>query len=171
VIRLGKPSDNADTKVLTEACAVHMQQQGIEQWNEYYPSLAILTKDLMAGDAYVYIQDGRLVGTVMFSQDKDPLYNPIQWSTPDAAAYYVHRLAVHPDYQGQGIAKALMDFVEGKIQQSGGSAVRLDTFSQNPRNNKFYKARGYTQLGDIYFANKSPYPFHCFEKVFRKENP
>lgn len=170
MIRLGIPSDNIDSKVLTTACAQHLCRQGIEQWNENYPSLAVLTRDLEAGNAYVYLQEGQLVGTVMFSQEKDPLYDPIQWSTHDNGAYYVHRLAVHPDYQGQGIAKALMDFVENEIKRLGGSAIRLDTFSQNPRNIKFYKARGYTQLGDIYFEHKSPYPFHCFEKVMHSEN-
>lgn len=171
MIRRGKPSDNTDTKALTEACAAHMLQQGIEQWNENYPSLSVLTRDLEAGHAYVYILNDRLVGSVMFSQEKDPLYEPIQWSTPDSDSYYVHRLAVHPQVQGQGIARALMDFVESEIKNRGGTAVRLDTFSLNPRNNRFYKARGYTQLGDIYFAHKSPHPFHCFEKLLRSQNP
>lgn len=171
MIRQGILSDTIDSKALTEACAQHLLEQGIAQWNENYPSMEVLKKDLAAGNSYVYIINGDLVGTVMFSQEKDPLYEPIQWSTPDSDSYYVHRLAVHPEVQGQGIARAMMDFVESEIKNRGGTAVRLDTFSLNPRNNKFYKARGYTQLGDIYFAHKSPHPFHCFEKLLRSENP
>ncbi|HET8854785.1 MAG TPA: GNAT family N-acetyltransferase, partial [Salinimicrobium sp.] len=44
-------------------------------------------------------------------------------------------------------------------------SVRLDTFSQNQRNQKFYVKRGYSRLGDIYFPKQSEFPFHCYEKI------
>jgi hypothetical protein len=46
--------------------------------------------------------------------------------------------------------------------------VRLDTFSQNKRNNKFYKSREYVKLGDVFFPMQSEYPFHCYEKIILK---
>ena len=170
MIRQGILSDTIDSKALTEACAQHLLEQGIAQWNENYPSLEVLKKDLAAGNSYVYIINGDLVGTVMFSQEKDPVYDPIQWLSPEEGAYYVHRLAVHPLFQKQGIARALMDFVEEEVLRIGGQSIRLDTFSKNIRNQRFYKARGYTQLGMIYFPHKSEHPFHCFEKVLHTHN-
>lgn len=44
-------------------------------------------------------------------------------------------------------------------------SVRLDTFSKNKRNNKFYRSREYTQLDDVFFPLQSKYPFHCYEKT------
>ena len=44
-------------------------------------------------------------------------------------------------------------------------SVRLDTFSQNKRNQKFYEARGYKKLENIYFPKQSTHPFNCYELV------
>jgi ribosomal protein S18 acetylase RimI-like enzyme len=101
----------------------------------------------------------------MFSKFKDALYDIIDWQTPDGNNLYIHRLAVHPEFQGRGIARQLMDYAEAYAQKEKCTAVRLDTFSKNPRNHRFYKARGYQQLGDVYFPKQSEAPFHCFEKI------
>ena len=39
----------------------------------------------------------------------------------------------------------------------------------NPRNSRFYKARGYVQLGNVYFPKQSEFPFFCFEKVLKNK--
>ena len=104
----------------------------------------------------------------MFSEKKDPLYNTVNWLTPDNKNLYIHRLAVHPKSQRQGIARQLMDFAEDFGEKKRMESIRLDTFSQNPRNIRFYKARGYLNLGDVYFENHSEDPFHCFEKLIKR---
>ena len=58
----------------------------------------------------------------------------------------VHRLAVRPDKQRQGIARRLMDFAEQWARDHEYDAIRLDTFNQNPGNQRFYLNRGYTDL-------------------------
>merc|ERR1711953_1097848 len=142
----------------TEACAEDMISAGIEQWNTDYPSLKIITKDAQDGTLFGYERDGKIIGSVMFSMIKDDFYSNIKWKTQDSNHIYVHRLAVHPNYQRQGIARELMDFGENLGREKGCCSVRLDTFSLNPRNNKFYKNRGYLYCGDVYFDHKSNAP-------------
>jgi ribosomal protein S18 acetylase RimI-like enzyme len=60
-----------------------------------------------------------------------------------------------------------MDFAEDYAKKNQYRSLRLDTFSKNPRNLRFYKARGYTKLGDVYFVKQSKDPFHSFEKVIK----
>merc|ERR1712062_268712 len=155
----------ADVKRITEACAEDMISAGIEQWNKDYPSLEIITKDAQDGNLFGYETDGKIVGSVMFSMIKDHFYSNINWKTKDSNHIYVHRLAVHPHYQRQGIARQLMDFGENLGGEKGCCSVRLDTFSLNPRNNKFYKNREYLYCGDVYFDHKSNAPFYCFELI------
>lgn len=164
MIRKATLEDIPSIKKITEACAQHMIAQGIFQWNENYPSLAVLTADVKANTVYVYLDQKEIVGTVMFSMVMDDFYTEVDWLTPDAKQLYVHRLAVHPASQGQGIARALMDFGEALAKEKKCLSVRLDTFSQNPRNNRFYQARKYQQVGQVFFAQKSEYPFYCYEK-------
>jgi len=56
-----------------------------------------------------------------------------------------------------------MNFAEKYARDNNFTSVRLDTFSQNKRNQKFYETRGYQRLGDIYFPKQSKHPFHCYE--------
>ena len=58
-----------------------------------------------------------------------------------------------------------MDFAEQFGWENGFKSIRLDTFSQNDRNQKFYELRGYQKLGDIYFPKQSEHPFHCYELI------
>lgn len=165
MIRLAKISEIPDILVLTKACAVHMISKGIHQWNAHYPNAAAFEKDVQRDELYVLILDGRLSGTIVLSTLMDEEYKPIQWSTPNGNNIYVHRLSVHPSLQGKGYARQLMNFAEKHAKNKGYDAVRLDTFSQNKRNQKFYETRGYQKLTDIYFPKQSEHPFHCYELV------
>ncbi|MBT8264540.1 MAG: GNAT family N-acetyltransferase, partial [Muriicola sp.] len=60
----------------------------------------------------------------------------------------------------------LMDFAETYARENQFMSVRLDTFSKNERNQRFYEARGYQKLEEIYFPNQSKDPFYCYEFVF-----
>lgn len=95
----------------------------------------------------------------------DKEYVPVNWLTKNENNIYIHRLAVHPKSQGKGYAQQLMGFAEDYAIENSYSSIRLDTFSQNKRNQKFYELRGYKRLGDIYFLKQSKYPFHCYELV------
>ena len=168
MIRKATQKDLIRVKKITEVCAEKMIKQNIYQWNKYYPSLHVLEKDIQEENLLVIEIKGTVWGCIMFSEEKDPVYNTIDWLTPDNSNIYVHRLAIHPNKQGQGYGFRLMNFVEKQAANTQIESIRLDTFSQNPRNIKFYSKRGYKKLGDVYFLNQSPFPFHCFEKVLER---
>lgn len=165
MIRLGLPQNLDEIKQLTEACAVALQQQGIMQWNEHYPSRERLEKDLLKKELYVLEEQEIIKGIIVLTPEMDQEYIPIKWLTPNGNNLYIHRVATLPSTWGDGGGRQLMDFAEETAQQKGYISVRLDTFSQNKRNQSFYEARDYQRLGDIYFPKQSPYPFHCYEKV------
>lgn len=165
MIRRAKISEIPEIMVITEACAAHMITNGIHQWNEHYPNAAAFENDIRRKELYVLVLNGNISGTVVVSTCMDPEYEPIQWSTPNGNSVFVHRLSVHPLLQGKGYARQLMDFVENKARYHKHDAVRLDTFSQNKRNQKFYETRGYRKLTDIFFPKQSVHPFHCYELI------
>ncbi len=142
-----------------------MRARGIFQWNDQYPSVAAFREDLRRNELYVLEDDSSIVGCITISTKKDLEYEEIVWLTAEGIHNYIHRLAVHPAHQGSGNARSLMDFAEKLATHNGARSVRLDTFSRNERNQRFYRNRGYRQLDAIYFPNQSPYPFYCFEKV------
>ncbi len=165
MIRRAKLSEISDILTITRACATYMQAQGIFQWNEHYPTKEAFVKDLNREELYVLLKDSNVIGAVVVSILMDDEYLPIQWLTENGNNIYVHRLCVHPDHQGKGYAQKLMDFAETHARTNAYHSVRLDTFSQNKRNQHFYETRGYQKLGDIFFPKQSEHPFHCYELV------
>jgi ribosomal protein S18 acetylase RimI-like enzyme len=165
MIRRAKLSEIEEIIRITKACAAKMISENIYQWNEHYPNFKIFRKDIERDELYVLIVDEKVIGCITISSAKDVEYNKIKWLTDDAFQYYIHRLAIHPNFQHQGYAKIAMDFVETLGRQNHVVSIRLDTFSANERNQRFYEARGYQRLGEIYFPNQSDLCFYCYELI------
>lgn len=165
MIRHAKISEIADILTITRACAVKMQENGIFQWNEHYPKKEAFVNDVKCNELYVKELNGKIIGAIVISTHMDDEYIPIKWLTPSGNNTYIHRVCIHPDYQGKGFAQEMMDFAEDCSRKNGFTSVRLDTFSQNKRNQRFYEQRGYQKLGGIFFPKQSAHPFHCYELV------
>ncbi|RFN59244.1 GNAT family N-acetyltransferase [Marixanthomonas ophiurae] len=166
MIRKATLSDIDKIITITRACATKMIAEKIYQWNEKYPTYEAFENDIKRNELYVLTFSEEIIGSVVVSTLKDKEYNDITWLTVDGNNYYIHRLAIHPEHQHKGYAKKLMDFAETTAKEKDATSIRLDTFSQNPRNQKFYEARGYQKLESIYFPKQSKHPFYCYELVF-----
>ncbi len=169
-IRQAYQEDLSKAKKLTEACAVGMQQLGIFQWNAQYPSEEKLQHDIDHKELYVLEENNQIMGMIVLSEIMDEEYIPVSWLTPSEKNLYIHRLAIHPESWGKGYGQKLMDFAEEFARKLDFQSIRLDTFSLNQRNQKFYETRGYQKLKDIYFPKQSAAPFHCYELVLKNNS-
>ncbi|WP_298550342.1 GNAT family N-acetyltransferase [uncultured Algibacter sp.] len=165
MIRKGTLKDIDDILKITKACAMNMISNNIFQWNEFYPNKTPFTNDANRNELYVLEIQNKILGCVTISTFMDEEYIPISWLTANKNNIYIHRLAVHPKHQSKDYAQQLMEFAENYAHENKYQSVRLDTFSKNKRNQKFYELRGYKKLGDIYFPKQSEHPFHCYELV------
>jgi ribosomal protein S18 acetylase RimI-like enzyme len=165
MIRRAKIPEIPDILNITKACAVFMIDKGIYQWNEEYPSPEAFEKDIERKELFVLEKLAKVIGTVVISTLMDDEYLPVKWLTPNSDNVYIHRLSVDPKFQGKGYAQQLMDFAENFARENGFISIRLDTFSQNKRNQIFYETRGYKRLEDIAYPKQSEHPFHCYELV------
>ena len=165
MIREATSSDIDSILSITKACAKNMISKGIYQWNEHYPSGEAFQNDIDRKELFVLIRETEIRGSIVISTFMDDEYKVIDWLTPSDKNIYIHRLAVHPDYQGLGLAQELMGYAEQMASEQDYSSIRLDTFSQNKRNQKFYERRGYRRLGSIYFPKQSEHPFYCYELI------
>ncbi len=167
MIRKGLYSDIDEILNITKACAKHMISKGIYQWNEHYPNKSAFEKDVEQDELYVLEINNSIIGCIVMSTLIDEEYIPVKWLTPNKNNIYIHRLAIHPEHQGNRYAQQLqlMDFAEQFAIENNYISIRLDTFSQNKRNQLFYELRGYKKLEDIYFPKQSEYPFHCYELI------
>ncbi|WP_405209055.1 GNAT family N-acetyltransferase [Aquimarina sp. LLG6339-5] len=165
MIRKAIPSDLDPIHKLTQSCAKAMMAKEIYQWNEHYPTRSRFEKDIELQELYLLEEENLIKGIIVITELMDDEYIPIEWITENKNNIYIHRLAVHPDYWGKGYAQELMSWAEAYAKNNNYISVRLDTFSENKRNQKFYETRGYKKLGNIFFPKQSEHPFYCYELV------
>jgi len=168
MIRLVKEEEILELLAITQACANDMVSRNIYQWNEEYPSKSAFENDLLRKELYALISEEKIIGCIVITPKIDKEYLSVKWLTPNKNNLYVHRLAIHPNFQGKGFAQKLMCFAENFAIENNYSSIRLDTFSKNGKNQKFYELRGYKKLDSIYFPKQSEFPFYCYERLCKK---
>ena len=88
------------------------------------------------------------------------------WTFTERAAV-IHRMMVAPSFEGRGIARALLTFLEDRATSWGYASIRLDAFVRNPRAVRFYERCAYRRVGQVRFRKGD---FHCFEKELSKSD-
>ena len=152
---------------IIQSCTNDMISQKIFQWNDKYPDRQTFFNDIENEDLLLLVQDNQLLGCVSVTNKMDDFYSTIDWIAATKKNIYVHRLAIHPKYQGLGYAKRIMNYIENDAIKNNYNSIRLDTFSMNKKNNNFYSNIGYEKLGHIYFRDQSDMPFNCYEKCLK----
>ncbi|MFC5448892.1 GNAT family N-acetyltransferase [Paenibacillus aestuarii] len=142
-----------------------LRQQGIHQWDRYYPNRFVIKQDIAHGCLYGLRGQGRIIAAVAVNRQQSDKYAGIHWSDVQGNPAIIHRLAVHPSAQGKGIGKQLLEFAESHARNKGYTSVRLDVYSANPSAVSMYERYGYTHKGEIQFPFRKA-PYFCMEKVW-----
>ncbi|MCI9346508.1 MAG: GNAT family N-acetyltransferase [Lachnospiraceae bacterium] len=145
-----REAEQKDVAVICElvaAAIAHMQEQGIDQWDKYYPTAEDFLSDLEENTLLVGTIAGEVAVTVTVNQTCEPEYQNGDWQHREQKYCIVHRLCVHPRHQGKGVAGQTLAYIEAEMRKRGIGAVRLDAFSQNPCAIALYTGRGYERRG------------------------
>lgn len=165
LIKKASKQDLDQLLTVVKSCGKNLIDQGIFQWNEEYPKREDLLEDIELQELWKLEDKDSIIGLIVLTENEDTEYHNVKWLTKNHKNLYIHRLAVHPKFQGKGYAQKLMAFAEKYARENGYSSIRLDTFSENKRNLKFYEQRNYVKLESIYFPKQSAFPFYCYEKI------
>lgn len=154
--------DRTALVALKDACIARMRAEGIEQWDEVYPSSINIEQDIAAGTLHVLRSNGEIAGCLTLDEKLDPLWQDMDWQPVSGPVAAVHRVMVHPAKQGRGLAKQLMLHAETLARTNGGHSIRLDAFASNPAALALYDRLGYRRTGSALMRKG---PFVCFEKI------
>jgi len=137
-----------------------MRQNGLDQWDEIYPSINEIEEDLESGCAFGFFDNDNLTAYFALNDKYSPEYNFVDWKTT-GKNLIVHRLSVDPQQQGKGIAKKCMLFAEQYARENDYNSIRLDAFSENKIALRLYESLGYEKIGIVYFRKGK---FYCYKK-------
>lgn len=143
-----EPATDADLPAylrIRDAAAEQMVANGIVQWQPGELTVPMLLDWLGDGQLYAARLDGQLVGGLML------MWADFFWDGRDGDAGYTHGLLIDRRYKGEGLGQELLAFAERTIEASGRSLSRLDTVTSNSALRSYYRAAGYTEVGERVF--------------------
>jgi len=138
-----------------------MKSQGIEQWDEHYPTPKKFAQDIERGNLILSDAHGVVAAAVVLDARPDPEYAGVAWRHEKENAGIVHRLMVRPEFQRQGLAQRMIEHVEEKARRLGYTSIRLDAYIGNPVALRLYEKLGYSFVGTIRLQKRV---FRCYEK-------
>jgi len=155
-------------KSLYSAVTSHLRENGVDQWDRFYPNRWVIGKNLKEGHLHAIFNEGICIGVVVVNQDQSSKYSGLPWRDRKGRPAVIHRLAVHPESQGKGIGKRLLQHAEALARSNGYTSIRLDAYSANMNAIRMYERAGYSPVGQIQFPLRK-HTFQCFEKIFIDE--
>jgi ribosomal protein S18 acetylase RimI-like enzyme len=151
---------------LIKDCIKDMESRGIHQWGDFYPTRQIIEDDIENGSMYVAEENDEVLGIITINEEQPPEWGNVNWSAQEGRIITVHRLAVKPIRQKQGIGERLLDYAETHAINNGCTFVRLDAYSGNPRALRLYEKHQYSRVGQIRFPERD-LVFYCYEKKLK----
>ena len=111
----------------------------------------VTAKRIRGGNCFVVSNGIRLVGTIV----AQPTYrqNDCEYFTRQGVAA-VHQFAVHPEHQGQGIGRMLLERAERWARDAGFAELAMDTAEQAGHLVELYGRLGYRHVGWVQWPGK-----------------
>ena len=102
------------------------------------PLLTVVDRVTPLAAGYVWEQDGRLVGNVSIAPE-------------DRARrrWFISNVAVHPEYQGRGIGRQLMEAALAGIRHQGGRQAVLQVRADNEHAQRLYRRLGFVRFDTL----------------------
>jgi len=166
-IRVANIKDFPTVFSLVETVIEDMNRQKIDQWDDIYPNEEVLKSDIENNSLYVIEKADKITGITVLNEHQEAEYKNIIWKYSGGNVLVVHRLSVHPDFQGQGIARELMKFAEHYAEENRYDLIRLDAFKNNQNAVSLYEKAGYHLAGTVTFRKGE---FYCFEKEIKAKH-
>ena len=130
---------------------------GIDQWQNGYPSLSVISEDIAKHRSYVVEIDSHIVGTFVIITDGEPTYDRIfegAWLTQNSQSYIaIHRVAISVARRGSGISTAILVYAAEMARALGGTSLRIDTHKGNLVMRRMLEKHGFVHCGSIYLEN------------------
>ena len=146
-VKLVNDFDNA-TKVITKV-AGWMEQRGYgsSSWDADNLTPDKLKEEFGRDNFYVAYDDDKLVGGVVIS-NKDIYKFFAGKKDNDTSVGYLYKMAVLPEFQGQGYADAVLKEAFRLSKQEGVKEIRIEVGEHQPKLVNLYERNGFQRVGE-----------------------
>ncbi|NLR61784.1 GNAT family N-acetyltransferase [Chitinophaga polysaccharea] len=148
------PEDISLIFSLYDAGTLLQKKVAQKQWLGFEPSL--IEKEINEKRLWKIVEADQLVCVFSIAFN-----DPAIWKEKDSdPAIYIHRIATHPDYHGNGYVKHIVAWCREYAIQHQKQFIRMDTGSGNDKLNNYYVSCGFNYLGVIATDDSPELPAH-----------
>lgn len=131
-------------------------------WTEHYPGMDTIEYDLERDALFVMKNaSGMIIAAITLDLDEE-VEKLIYWTKELAPGGELSRLAVHPDYQNQGIAQKMLLHGMQVLKERGHKSVHFLVNRLNEKALRSYEHLHFNNVGECFMYEQ---PFYCYEKA------
>ena len=140
----------------------------ILKWKKnIYPCDNDWSQYIQKGEMYFVQQQGQTVGALALTNSQNENYHRIAWAVEakDDEVAVIHLLAIDPELQGRGLARAVLEEAVRTAKASGKKALRLDAIATNTPAQALYERFGFVNRGtaEDYYESTGTVDFVFYE--------
>jgi ribosomal protein S18 acetylase RimI-like enzyme len=160
--------DISEVARMFEDCKAYLESRGILQWDDSYPNREYFELASSEENLFVLKDGGKILGAMVLDEWQTPEWASADWTEVEGNPLILHSFCVHPEAQGKGFGKKMLQFAEDFTKGQHYPALRLDSYSGNKSAVSFYEKRGYRKTGEVHLKGKPKghEKYYCFEKLF-----
>lgn len=142
------------------------KKDGSNQWQDGYPNPEVIKADIEKGAGFVLVEGTEVVGYCAVLINDEPEYERIvgKWLSYDDFVVF-HRIAIAEEHLGKGLAKKMIQNIEGFALENNIFSIKADTNFDNQAMLSIFEKLGYTYCGKVYFRGSER---RAFEKLLAK---
>lgn len=145
--------DKSHLESVTELyrCVIGHLEENINfpKWSAAHPSDLSIAAAVSSGEQYVCLENGKVLGTVVLSENPEGDYSAGDWSRNLKEGEYlvIHALAVSPVCEHRGVGGFMVEECAALAAKAGYRAVRLDVVPGNIPAVRLYQKHGFAYAG------------------------
>jgi ribosomal protein S18 acetylase RimI-like enzyme len=144
---------------LYESATLYQKERFTSHWPEFDKEM--VKQEIIANRQWKMIINGE-VACIWATTFSDPLI----WENKDVdPSVYIHRIATHPNFRGNGFVKKIVAWATLYAIQHSKRFVRMDTVGANHKLIKHYTGCGFQFLGLSQLTNTEGLPQHYHNAV------
>ncbi|QIL46427.1 GNAT family N-acetyltransferase [Vagococcus coleopterorum] len=146
-----KETDKQEILDIFQQGVAYFKNLGVDQWQDGYPSMAVVESDIKLGQCYIAKEQEQIRGVIVVTAVPESDYEQLnkgawRYDEPYTA---IHRLAINKDFPAQGLSQKLLAYAEEITVGLGRQVIRVDTHEDNKGMQHILKKQGYQLIGDL----------------------
>jgi GNAT superfamily N-acetyltransferase len=162
-ITQAKSTDLVEILYLLKICTRDMNEKGFKHWNNAFPGTDQIPKDIQEGNIYLAKDKRVCKGMFILNSSEPDDYKQLNLNSADTKPLFLSRMAVHPKWQGKGIASLMVDFAQKTARAKGYTCIRMDIYQSSEEARKICEKLSFKEVG-TFQTKYQQVPYVCYEK-------